>query len=304
MMQAAEARRTAVPAPRRPNRLVLAGAGALLALGVVVLPALAWMSPRGWYRVVALLCNAAALILFLREAGRAISGRPDALLMSSRNKYSLSRLQMVGWTVLVVTALLTAAMWNLWDVLPGGTNPGLGVRIPGDLVIAMGIASFTTAATPAVLSFKRDLPAPAEQAALTAERLSPGSPEDVVLKGQVVGRRDQDGAGWLDVLRGDEVANAATMDLSKVQQLLISTVLIGLYFVWTCTAFSRAGAIAELPDAGGHFVELLAVSHAGYLGFKAVPKAGPATEAAASPPPAAPSAPTIEGRPRPAPPSP
>jgi len=34
------------------------------------------------------------------------------------------------------------------------------------------------------------------------------------------------------------------------------------------------GGIAALPELGATFVQLLAVSHAGYLVYKAVPKSG------------------------------
>jgi hypothetical protein len=45
--------------------------------------------------------------------GHGITGRPQGLLIDERRKMSLSRLQLVLWTVTILSGLLTAAVSNI-----------------------------------------------------------------------------------------------------------------------------------------------------------------------------------------------
>src|SRR6202043_3004495 len=108
-----------------------------------------------------------------------------------------------------------------------------------------------------------------------AQRLSnsTGTPtERITNVGNVIARTHPDEAHLRDIVSGDEVANAGTIDLSKVQQLLITMLLLGTYIGMLLSMFSKGDPITALPDLGERFVELMALSHAGYLVYKAVPK--------------------------------
>jgi hypothetical protein len=63
------------------------------------------------------LAMTATMIWFVRVLGQKITGRPAGVLIDSRNKISISRLQMVVWTLLALSAYVTIALPR---VLPGG----------------------------------------------------------------------------------------------------------------------------------------------------------------------------------------
>ena len=73
------------------------------------------------------------------------------------------------------------------------------------------------------------------------------------------------------MLRGDEVGNADSPDLSKVQQLFISLLLVGIYGVAVINTLAGSEKITELPPLHEKFVWLMAISHASYLAYKAAP---------------------------------
>ena len=56
----------------------------------------------------------------------------------------------------------------------------------------------------------------------------------------------------------------------------MTLLLLGTYTVMVIQQLRTAGAIGitDLPPLSARLIELLAVSHAGYLAYKAVPKAG------------------------------
>jgi hypothetical protein len=79
------------------------------------------------------------------------------------------------------------------------------------------------------------------------------------------------------------VANAGVVDLSKVQQLLVTILLIGTYTFLLIHTFSHADkGIDSLPGIGPRFIELMGISHAGYLVYKATPKSTSTDTAAAA----------------------
>jgi hypothetical protein len=197
--------------------------------------------------------------------------------LSSRNAYSLSKLQMAGWTVLVLAALFTAAEIRIFGYF-GAVKDPLQITIPGDLLAAMGISVFTTAATPAILALKSTGTPTGPQEDAAAQRLAnqtKTTKDNIDNVGHVMVRADQTLARWSDIVSGDEVANAGTTDLSKVQQLLITLLLLGTYTGMVVSAIASRNVFDSLPLLSTYFVGLMAISHAGYLTYKAVPKPAP-----------------------------
>jgi hypothetical protein len=84
------------------------------------------------------------------------------------------------------------------------------------------------------------------------------------------------------LFRGDEVGNAASADLSKVQQFLITTIVLLVYassIVRCLYGDPSKGALVtddlkQLPELGDHVIWLIGISHAGYLGYKATSHPG------------------------------
>src|SRR5207253_1021586 len=141
----------------------------------------------GVTRVVAFLGALAGVVCLLFGIGIDVSETPLGVLLSGRNTYSLSRLQMVLWTVLVLSALIGAAVSRAWGIDHIGTvTTALAIEIPGNLLAAMGISYFTGFAAPAALALKSQsrTTATAGQLNLASNRLG----EKIYATGRVVGR--------------------------------------------------------------------------------------------------------------------
>ena len=78
-------------------------------------------------------------------------------------------------------------------------------------------------------------------------------------------------ASWKDLFLGDEVGNADTPDLGKIQQFFVTALLAGVYLAAIGSMFANDGFIQALPKLSEKFVWLLAVSHGTYLAYKAAP---------------------------------
>lgn len=236
--------------------LTAAFAVAVILLANIFLPATSGLG--------AFIATIAALILLLSVIGREIKQRPGGIVIDNRNRISLSKLQAVCWTVLIMSGLITIAAIRIGR---GDATP-LNIEIGPDLLIVMGISAASMVATPAILSLKADTaPDPAE----VASALPLG---DVVPEGKVHTRPSPQQASWVDIFRGDELANANSPDLGKIQQFLITGLLLAYYAILLgrmCWRGIPLGPVVKLPDFDQSMVWLLGISHAGYLGYKAVP---------------------------------
>lgn len=207
----------------------------------------------------AFLGQVAVFLIAIGAAGMAIRGDILGAVIDGRNRPSLSRLQMLLWTVLVLSAVATLVEWRLAH---GLKMHAIDVIIPADLLAAMGIATASLVLAPAALSMKPDT------------------------GGQAVKVNATGHIRLVDLIRGDENGNGDTIDISKVQQLAITLLLIGLYgallfdtywnITWPTGAEIKALDVKPvgyaLPILTRSFIELLAISHAGYLLYKAAPK--------------------------------
>lgn len=227
-------------------------------------------------RLAAFIVTVVSLVLLLTLIGRAINGRPAGVVIDNRNRVSLSKLQVTAWTVLIISGLVTAAAIRM----QAGDPAPLAITIGPDLLIVMGISAASMVATPAILSLKTQEPANAQ------ELLQAVEVGDVSAVGKVHGRPDPEQASWADIFRGDEVGNANAPDLGKIQQFLITGLLLAYYAIllgqmcWDGIGPPIGDppkrSIDSLPDFDASMVWLLGISHAGYLGYKAAPHSRPA----------------------------
>ena len=83
------------------------------------------------------------LIAFLAVAGDGIKGHWRGALIDEYNRLSLSRLQMLAWTVLVVAALGTIG------VRQARANPmtGLEIKVPPEIWMLMGLSTVSLLAS-------------------------------------------------------------------------------------------------------------------------------------------------------------
>jgi hypothetical protein len=195
----------------------------------------------------------ALLLGFAVLVGWGTTGHVGGLLMdpTKGRRMSLSRLQVLAWTFLVLAAYLNAFIVNIAGGFP---NP-LDVDIPGELLIAMGISIGSLAGAKVVLAVKES-------------KNGATLPDDPLANPSAVVKSPF--AQWSDLFQGDTKETAGTLDLGKVQLFYITIALVLGYAIVVATGFAHVThKIESLPKLDEAFVALLAISHAGYLTTKA-----------------------------------
>jgi hypothetical protein len=197
----------------------------------------------GWLGTIAL------MIGLIRLSGYALNGKPSGVLIDNRNRISLSKLQAIAWTVVIVSGLSTIGAARIIGI-------PASLSIDGYLLALMGISAASLVATPAILSIKNE------------------QVESRV--GQGVGA-----ARWMDLFRGDDEANKDAPDLSKIQQILVTLVVMAIYLFMLGNSLHLgiifSGEKGErlvglrFPKLDQQLLWLIGISHAGYLGYKAAP---------------------------------
>lgn len=210
------------------------------------------------------------LVLALAVIGGSVNGRPDGVLIDNRNRVSLSKFQVTLWTLIVLSAVASAAAYK---AIAQGAVTALDINIPEHLLLAMGISGASFAGTPLILKSKAEESGSDEALRRTAEKLSTDL-SSIWPTGRVFGRTNAAAASWADMFRGDETSNAATPDLGKIQQFFISIGLIMMYAAMLWAQFANGTILAEFPQLSAEFVGLMGISHATYLAYKAAPHGG------------------------------
>lgn len=202
--------------------------------------------------------------------GQIVSGRYLGMLIDSRNVMSLARFQTVAWTAIVFSALLAAAMLNMGV----DSNAALDVALPEPLLWAMGITTTSLVGSPLILSGKKNAirDVGLTDAALNKVAAQTGMNRDAMgAQGTLYINHDPRSARWRDLLTGEEISNAGHIDVSRVQMLYISVLLLVVYAVMIGLQFRHATSlITALPDLSQYMVGLLTISQGGYLLGKAV----------------------------------
>lgn len=215
------------------------------------------------------LLTLALLALMLAMIGFSIKGRWDGIFIGPRNKISLSRFQLVIWTVVIGGALLTAGLSNV----SVGSDKPLEIDIPKELWALLGLGGFTFVASPAILTQKErggDMNVRLDQINKNLQAKDQMTMAITAI-GPVVQKGSTDDARWLDMFRGDE-ADADLIDFSKVQQFLFTTLLVVIYAAALASHFAGLEVLAGFPAIDKGFLALLGISHAAYLGYKISPK--------------------------------
>lgn len=210
------------------------------------------------------------LALFGIIAGKAVTGQWLGLLIDTRNKVSLARFQMVVWTILILSAYLTAVMVNVDLRQP---EP-LAIAIPPDLWLLMGISTTSLIGSPLILSAKkaRESKEPDKQRALNALSRQAVDTGKVTIIGQLVVNQTPEVARWADMFQGSETGNVGLLDLGKVQMFFFTLIIVLAYASALSALFQQGrGPIHALPVIDGGMLALLGISHAGYLVNKALP---------------------------------
>lgn len=198
----------------------------------------------GQRTVLAWVAIAALMAAFAAVAGHGVTGLWRGVLIDERHRLSLSRLQMLLWTVLVLSAYMAATLANIGRSSAAPMN----VNIPSELWLAMGISTASLVAAPAALAYRQRRQ-----------------------RGGVVTLPSERDSRFADLFHGEETNDSDHLDLGKVQMFLFTIVLVLGYGLALGDMFEKTTTpFTSLPAVDEAVVTLLAISHAGYLTKKAV----------------------------------
>lgn len=201
----------------------------------------------GWAISAAILVGIAVLL------GNRLHDGPLGIFIDNRGRYSLSQLQLVLWTILILS-LFAGFFWGrLWG---GSPQTALSFNIPQNLLFVFGISLASTATAIATKSFKDNMPGS------NVAHSVPASPDD--------NKRPF----FAQVFLVEEGAMSdKAVDVTKFQQFWVTLVLIAAYTALAIGAIN-SGKTDSLPDFNQQIVLLLGISHTGYIAGKIPQRAG------------------------------
>jgi hypothetical protein len=174
------------------------------------------------------------------------TSHPKNILIDSRGRYSLTHLQVVLWTFVILASLI-AALIEHW----GQTDK---ITLYPELLGLMGIASGSAVLSTAVKGVKDD--SPESRVFREGGTFSPGANREFKAQFRQI---------WLqeEGKYADQV-----IDVTKFQGFLFTLVAVGYYI-------AAAWTQKNIPEPSETLVWLLGVSQAGYVGGKMPSKAPP-----------------------------
>jgi len=247
---------------------LLAATGLVGVLVAKANPLLAW------------LLTMALMAAVVIAAGYNIKNLYFGFLIDRRNRYSLSRLQILIWTLLVLSAYLTAAFVNI----RADAEDALAVAIPHELWVLMGISVTSLLGSPLLMNQRRS---PQEPRPATTKKTAPrrtarktanrAVEKKVTADGEVVEYAEPWDATWSDLFKGETKGSDDYLDISRVQMFFFTFILVIAYGYYLGRMFFEQGrgegfeTIESLPAISGGMLALLGISHSAYLGNKAIP---------------------------------
>jgi hypothetical protein len=230
------------------------------------------------------------MVLFIILASSLITKNPlFGWLINEQNRMSLSRLQMFLWTIVILSAFITAVFANLHFKQ---FDSAVAIAIPEELWLAMGISTTSLVGTSLILESKKpkDPKLPIDPNQLKdPNQPTPLKKLDDKLESMKIKRIgvlvSPEKPSLLDLIRGEELGNYDKIDLTRLQNLFFTFILVGTYMASLNVMFSELVTktpeiqdiaenfpIASFPELGSSAIALLAISHAGYLVVKAIDK--------------------------------
>jgi hypothetical protein len=238
---------------------------------VVVAAAAAWFIPSGinWIIVIGLFLVTVLLL------GRATTGELFGALINEQKLMSLSRFQMLIWTLLIVSAYLTIAMQR---VKSGDVVDPLIIGVDWQVWVLLGISTTSLVGTPLLNNNKkakepRQGPDSTAATARAAETLKePEAAIDKNRSGVLYGNSEIKDARLSDMFEGEEIANASFIDVGKLQMFFFTVIVASIYAVqlYRLIAENVLTDDVSLPTVNQGLLALLGVSNAGYLGSKGI----------------------------------
>jgi hypothetical protein len=287
------------------SKATTATASAVLVLSTLVV---AWLVPiETGFPIVMVL-----LVLFCMLLGVVICKNPLGILITEQNVMSLSRFQTALWSVIIISAFLVIAMARIKNGVTAGEDSReladpLNITLGKDLLVLLGISAASLVGSPLIAATKKSKTPDKNAATATARQMvelgnvpdsvkegkppsgsaaaGPAEPAKLSLAKNVALVIEDNAEGILyknpaisdasfaDMFEGNEVGNAAHVDLSKVQMFFFTVVTAVAYVIalWdVMSANAIYGADFAFPALSDGVVALLGISNVGYLAGKGV----------------------------------
>ena len=184
--------------------------------------------------------SAVVLIVSAGWAGHSAKKNFLGIFVDGRGRFSLSQFQIVLWTILVLSLLSGVFLARL----VGGVENPLNITIPNELLIVMGISVGSAVASGAVKASKdlKDTP--------------------------IIGR---DESKFSQLYLVEEGTGPETVDITRFQNFWLTLIVVGAYLATVVAYIAAQTTLADinsLPGFSGTLVNLLGISHAGYIAMK------------------------------------
>jgi hypothetical protein len=215
----------------------------LLVVGLII--AFLWLlyglidNPIGRWALVA---GVMIVLLLLIGATGTEWGPFGALIDPQRGRYSLSQLQLVTWTVLVISAWLAIVTTRIVLQVPDQNGP-LNVEIPQEMLVLLGISAGSLVSASAIKS----------------NQASDGHL-------YVAGGREE--AKWTDFWMGDQTGDHAYIDIGKFQMFWFTTAAVVAYGIQISSAITSAMPNPDLIKEG---VDIIELARAGFNDLTSLP---------------------------------
>jgi hypothetical protein len=208
--------------------------------------------------------NIVVIGVLLMLIGGLIKHHPLGILIDPRNKLSLSRLQVVLWTLLIVSAFSAIAL----------QSGNVAIYMDPELWALMAISTGSAAGAVIIKSTKAGQdPDPTATAVKAAPAAATAAPLGVLVKAAK--------PRFSDLFKGEEIVDSDYVDISKVQMFFFTVASIVGYTTALahndfCRSLEAGNGAADgytlfFPPVSTALVTLIGISHAGYLTVKAAP---------------------------------
>ncbi len=229
------------------------------------------------------------LLLLFAGLGLGTSGKPTGIAISKQNRLSLSLLQVVFWTMIILSAYATFCAFNVgamgatWLVKSPGVSDNTVSLFPQLEPWAWGVMGIVIASPTLSALIKGSKPSTKDDSD-DDETGQTTSPLNLKL-GPLSRNMSPTQASFLDIFLGEDKANATQLDISRAQNVIITSLLLFAFTGWliqlmgsiemsvVLNAFVEGTPIlSKFPEPGATFTALLALTHATYLAGKWKPK--------------------------------
>lgn len=241
--------------------------------------------PTPWLRVSTWIATFVLLTLIAVVIGRGKLGRNSGLLIDHRRRMSLSRTQMVLWTLIILSGFTTAVFVNL----EAGSLEPMSISIPKELWALIGISITSLIGSPLIKDMKENQASKENESVKdTAKKLAASrgaDPEALKAKselgalqkeakvytvGRILYNESEKDASFSDLFSGEDGDDSAIPELGKVQMFYFTVLLAAVYiFLLGEKFFAGDGVIDAFPVLDSSMLALLGISNGGYLIKKA-----------------------------------